>query len=333
MIFFSLGISLLILELIIRIFLPQKESMLWIKRDKKYGYLMKKNFCQKYSYPGVDFVMEVKTNSLGLRGREFNLSEFSDPEIKKVLLLGDSYTFGYGLNIEDTFGGKLEELLKQSEQRCTLINAGIGGWGTLQALTYGKDHLNLFRPDIIVLTFCENDPVDDYKFQHKLYRADEGLIDFPGKIFLRSNSHLYRFLFWKFHQIGHTLIVRKKNQDMGMTPKNFTRSDEHASFISKEEWRKTREYITDFHEAFIRFNPDGILIVQATIPWNIEIRKNLSSLSNGKNLIYLDLFDETVGLSDKQRHLSYDSHWSEKLHSISAGKLYETILSHKKLIS
>lgn len=65
-------IALFTLEIVARLFFPQQEAMRWFLSDEKYGYVLKKNFHQKYHYAGSDFVMEVKTNSNAFnRNRKF----------------------------------------------------------------------------------------------------------------------------------------------------------------------------------------------------------------------------------------------------------------------
>jgi hypothetical protein len=59
---------------------------MWFASSPKYGYVNKKNFHQDYHYLDNSFVMEVKTNSLGLRDKEYDLT---NTDIKRVLLLGD----------------------------------------------------------------------------------------------------------------------------------------------------------------------------------------------------------------------------------------------------
>ncbi len=93
-------IALFTLEIVVRLFIPQQEAMRWFLSDEKYGYVLKKNFHQRYHYLGYNFIMDVKTNSLGLRDKEYDLSR---TDVKRILLLGDSFVFGHGVNIEDRF--------------------------------------------------------------------------------------------------------------------------------------------------------------------------------------------------------------------------------------
>jgi len=309
-------IGVCLLEAIVRIFLPQPDAMRWFLSDETYGYVLKKNFYQKYHYPRTDFVMEVKTNSLGHREAEYDLSK---SDVKRILLLGDSFVFGEGVNIDDRFDTKLGALLDKSGQNTLIINTGVGGWGTLQQTTYARDHFDLFKPDIIVITFCGNDPDDDRKFIAKRWDAEKGLFYFPGKIFIRNHSQLYRLVRSGFHRLLHNWYTRKKMKNLQPT----TLDRQSASIITEEEWSRSLGYLKQFHTDFLRFNPDGILLLQATAPSETNIRAHLSSLPNGEDLVYVDLYDDFVQLEPERRIMPHDGHWSEAVHAIVAKKLYE----------
>ncbi len=310
-------------EIIVRIFSPQQEAERWFKSDSRYGYVHKKNFYQEYHYPGHEFVMVVKTNSFGHRDREYDLSK---RDRKKILLLGDSFVFGYGVNMEDHFDTKLEQLLNKSGENCIVINAGVGGWGTLQEITYAKDYFNVINPDIIIITFCGNDPYDDLRYKYKMRDNEKGLFYFPGKIFLRNHSHLYRFVWKKYSTLLHHLVLKRKIAEGRKTDDTIVLDKQSANIITEEEWNKTLRYMKNFHKDFLKFNSNGVLLVQTTAPWDVNIRKHLASISNGENLIYVDLYNDTILLRPEQRKLPYDRHWTQIMHSIVAENLYKTIL-------
>ena len=58
-----------------------------------------------------DFKVQVKINSKGLRDNEYPYEKPDDTY--RILMLGDSFTFGYGVNIEDTMAKVLEENLNK----------------------------------------------------------------------------------------------------------------------------------------------------------------------------------------------------------------------------
>lgn len=320
----SLCLTLLLGEILVRIISPQQEAMRWFKTDKRYGYLLKKNFHQNYHFTGHEFVMNVETNSMGHRSKEYDRSAFIDPNIKKILLIGDSFTFGHGVNMEDHFGTLLEALLNKKGINNLVINAGIGGWGTLQSVAYAKDNFALFNPDIIVYTFDGHDPEDDIRFKKKLADHEKGVLYFPGKIFLRNHSHLYRLFLYKYYQLANYIHIKKKAAELDQ---NFEINEQCSYLTTEEEFNRTIQYIKNFHRDFLRFNPDGVLLIQTTAPWDTNIREHLKRISNGKDLIYVDLYEATVSLPAEQRRLEHDAHWGKNVHSISADYLHKNVLN------
>lgn len=94
----------------------------------------------------------VRINSHGTRGREF---ETDKPEHTfRILCLGDSRTFGWGLAEEETFASRLEASLRQaagSPSRVEVINGGVNAWSYPQILMYlERDGLD-YSPDLVIL--------------------------------------------------------------------------------------------------------------------------------------------------------------------------------------
>lgn len=318
MIFISLLLALILAESGIRLFYPQPDPIHWVENDATYGYRVKKNFFQLYRYPRLGYSIEVKTNSLGLRDREFEPSTFTDSDLTRILLVGDSFTFGHGLNTDALFGAQLEHILKEREHQVMTINTGVGGWGTIQQTHFAENHFELFKPDFIVLTFCGNDPHDDLKFKNGLVKGVEGNIVFPGKIFLKDNSHLFRFLLKSFAVIYHNFRLNQRDEQEKLDLQS-------ATSISRSDWQRTTLLIQKFSERFRLFNPDGVLLLQATAPENENIRRHLSALHNGDDIIYVDLFDAFAALPTDSLFIPKEGHWSKRAHSISAHHIADRI--------
>lgn len=132
--------------------------------------------------PDLDFVhlwdaresrSQIRINALGLRGRELPARVPGD---FRILLLGDSYTFGYGVGDDETFAQVLESSLNGGREapatRYVVINAGVSGYGTthelLQFETKGRD----LRPDLVVLNlFVGNDLQDNLCLEYLSLRS------------------------------------------------------------------------------------------------------------------------------------------------------------------
>ncbi len=318
---FSIG--MLVLELLVRIVAPQVEPEKWYRSHPKYGYVNRADFYQEVTFHSSkgNSVMRVQTNSLGHRDREYNLTA---SDCKRILLLGDSFTFGYGANVKDLFDTRLEELLNGLHGCYQVINAGVVGWGTLQQVEYAQDHFDIFNPDLVVITFCSNDPYNDTQYRFRIKDKEKGgAFYFPGKVFLRENSHLYRLIYKLFHRMVYDVALRWKlggkyeqyRKEMGdllagraLTPDDLVRS---------------LGFMRDFRDRFREFNPHGVVLLQATEPWNQMIKQYLSSSSNGEDLLYVDLSEDASRLTEKT--LGYDAHWNAQMHAVSAKNLFETI--------
>lgn len=166
---FSVLMSLLICEVIVRYAFPVNEAMNKI-------YIADSVYATRTA-PYLDFTytdldgrsLTIATNGYGHRWAEYDTASWRDTSVKKILLLGDSYTFGVAVNQDATFAYLVDSILnadKHIKSQYSIINAGVGGWCTKQELLYGIRHLNVFNPDIVVITFCPNDPIGDMVFEN-----------------------------------------------------------------------------------------------------------------------------------------------------------------------
>jgi lysophospholipase L1-like esterase len=94
----------------------------------------------------------VHINSQGTRGPEFD--PVKPANTLRILSLGDSRTFGWGLTEAETYSGRLEQLLRQylgGRRRVEVINAGVNAWSYDQINAYFRHTALRYQPDIVVL--------------------------------------------------------------------------------------------------------------------------------------------------------------------------------------
>lgn len=94
----------------------------------------------------------LNTNSKGLRGSEEYTYE-KKSGITRILIFGDSFTFGDEVSDDETYAHYLKELLPETE----ILNFGVHGYGHDQMLIYLKEEGTKYRPDIIILGFVYAD--------------------------------------------------------------------------------------------------------------------------------------------------------------------------------
>jgi len=113
-------------------------------------------------YDGWFAGVPVHINSLELRDpREYDLAK--RPNTFRILVLGDSVTFGHGSVYEHTYPYLLEQRLRawQPAIDWQVWNAAVPGYNTSQELAHLLEVGDRFRPDLVVVGFFDNDLTDN----------------------------------------------------------------------------------------------------------------------------------------------------------------------------
>jgi hypothetical protein len=120
------------------------------KTGHKYIYDSQLGWRNIPNWNSTTFDQPLSINSRGLRDREYSLLKPADTI--RILVLGDSYTWGYGVGNKQVYTEVMEdELLKGTS--CQVINCGVSGWGTDQQYLFLKNEGFAYQPDIVVLSF------------------------------------------------------------------------------------------------------------------------------------------------------------------------------------
>jgi len=150
------------------------------------------------------------TNGKGFRDtREF---QYEKPAgTMRVLALGDSHTQGYEVRQEATFSAVAERYLASHGVKAEVLNAGVSGYSTAEALAFLENEGYKYQPDVVVLGFYANDLEDNLKAG--LFALEDGklvekkrehipgvriqnlIYGLPGVRWLSENSYLYSVLF------------------------------------------------------------------------------------------------------------------------------------------
>jgi lysophospholipase L1-like esterase len=108
--------------------------------------------------PGAHAVLQgvpVRINSRGLRDREFAYAV--PPGVTRILVLGDSITFGWGVPIEDSYPKVLERLLNADEPgRYQVLNGGVGNYTTSRIIALYRYELHKYGAQVVVFSFYLN---------------------------------------------------------------------------------------------------------------------------------------------------------------------------------
>ena len=105
----------------------------------------------------------ISSNSFGMREREYGLRK--PEETVRIVLLGDSYVFGYGVPADRRLGVFLESSLRErktSADEVEVLHLAIASWNVRAASAYLRRQLSLLQPDLVVHVTVTND-LDDTK--------------------------------------------------------------------------------------------------------------------------------------------------------------------------
>ena len=117
----------------------------WTNRAGARAHLVARRF-------GYDFDYEVEINADGLRGPR--LPRERAPDSFRILLLGDSVSWGWGVDYADSYAARLTTALGPGVE---VVNAAVPGWGSDQELLWLEREGAGWSPDLVLLCFIYND--------------------------------------------------------------------------------------------------------------------------------------------------------------------------------
>jgi lysophospholipase L1-like esterase len=145
--------------------------------------------------------VDVDINSEGLRDREIAYQR--TPGTLRILMLGDSFTEGWGVALQDTFSKRIERLYAAKGVKAEVINAGVGNYNTVMEVNYFLDKGRKYDPDIVVLNFTFNDaePAPPYPAENLMLRFCEACVYLAGRTdTLMRETELWAD--WKSYYLG-----------------------------------------------------------------------------------------------------------------------------------
>lgn len=105
-----------------------------------------------------------RTNSRGARGPEY--SDRPAPGTFRIVVVGDSYTMGQGVEEQDSYAAVAESLLNErgDGRRYEVINGGVAGFAIRHSMRRLERLDRPYEPHLLVYGFTPNDILgDDYR--------------------------------------------------------------------------------------------------------------------------------------------------------------------------
>jgi lysophospholipase L1-like esterase len=144
----------------------------------------------------------VHINGDGFRDTEHSVPK--NASVFRIMVIGDSFTFGQGVNLEDTYSKYLERLINNKGMTSEVINCGVIGYGMWQYLEVLRRKVIPYKPDLVILGIF----IDDITTSFSPYR---NLENWPGtNPFAKDASDLMnRSYLWNFFENWNTIFETK----------------------------------------------------------------------------------------------------------------------------
>jgi hypothetical protein len=174
----------------------QRDILQYNKNISRYDaalfYRMKADNRSRFS--NIEFDDSIRTDGAGFRTNiaAQNLENPGSPSPAKIICLGDSYTLGWGVQQNQTYPARLEQILKRP-----VLNTGMSSYGTIREI---ESIRNLDNSDVttVVIQYCFNDAEENEAYVNNHLRLPispqsvyDSAVDmlwwsnlyFPGKYF------------------------------------------------------------------------------------------------------------------------------------------------------
>ena len=190
----SLILSLIAAEVMCRFLgLPFERTKPWIPSENAlarfdpevgWSYIPNRTVVQKFGSEQRN--VAIHFNEIGSRVRAPGIRH--DPNAPTVFFVGDSYTMGHGLPYEDGFVGKVESMKEFPFQ---VVNLGVEGYGSDQALLLLKRHFKKFNTKAVVYTYIDEHIARNANYDRRTMYRNIRILGTKPLFALRRDGTLY----------------------------------------------------------------------------------------------------------------------------------------------
>lgn len=266
----SIAASVLLAEVIVSVVRPQDLSGSWGEQTER-GLVVNKSAGAARHQFGSRVVYY-----------SFAAPHLRAPALKasvKVLVLGDSFTFGYLLRDRDTYVNLLQSRFDEEfgPGVFSLLNAAVAGWGAGDYVAFVDDFGEVIGPDIIVVFLSPDDigralrspqwnfsPADGHLTRAVVSRSKLKVLlnGLPGYQWLLEHSHLVQFL------RNQAELFAKKPSRMAPTHTSLGPSSEH----DRESARRGRALGAALFRRLVSWcNERNVKLLVASTGWHKPI--------------------------------------------------------------
>lgn len=324
---FGLVAALLLAEVLVRAFFNEPIQPRFVI-DAGYGVRANQaNVETRHFVPG-DYKVTINTNSAGMRGtREYSIEKADG--IKRVLLLGDSFPFGYGVEDNEVVSAVLEDMMNGQANGSSIyqvLNLSVSGFGQAEELVTYHEAGRTYDADSIVFFYYDNDIGNNAVSGLYELSDDGGGAERTGSSYLpavKTREMLYsiapmRWLFtysaaWNFVRNKLSYVVQKSL----LRKQGLEKFDEQNPEAVELTSALLKQFVADVHH-------DGAEAIIVIIPARPKITSNFPLTQTEVARMGVVLIDGREFLTAGD-YYQRDSHWRPSGHRKVAKRLAATL--------
>lgn len=187
---------------------------------------------EQYVHKTADYRVNISTNDKGVR-TDSSIPYEKANDVVRIVVLGDSFGMGYGVNLEESFTELTRQKLElKTGKKHEVINLSVSGFGTAEHLIMLKNEGLKYSPDIVLSTWHHTDPQENYR--SRLFKVENGQLVRDQDTYLpgvKQREFLYRYSAFRFIAENSHLYSWLRERAAGKVKKVL-------SFISKLKRKK-----------------------------------------------------------------------------------------------
>jgi lysophospholipase L1-like esterase len=319
-------------------------SGLFRRADENIGaYMARENAVATEFSPEFGEV-EVRTNSAGLRDHRDYGPKAADEY--RILGLGDSFTWGYGVPYDATFLRRLELRLNGgTDGRIRVVKAGIPGFGTREEYLMLEHYGLAYQPDVVLLAFIGEDMMTNER-PNALAQIRQ-----KTSIFDVVHARSLEQLEWQLRDSSHLYNLLISFAGRGPALRWFVRHKAEDSFLLRdypEHWQRLWETAEGYLDRIRTvLEARGTPLVVLVIPQRIQLLVDRLALEPDRfdarkpgelvagwaarhDVPVLDLFPRFRDAGARRElYFPIDGHLNADGAGVVAGALFEFLAAHR----
>jgi hypothetical protein len=275
----------------------------------------------KAPHPGARPV-EYRHNSLGFRDVEH--ARQKAPGIFRVVAVGDSFTYGVGVDFAHSYLARLEAMLNADGRSPTeIIKLGLPRYFPA-AERLVLDHYGwVYAPDLVLVAVQWNDVIDTS------LGLDAVVVDSSGFLVSRQARRLGRVGLWLFlhSHVMRMLLHRGLEADPSIPPEQIWRDDG----VYERAWRAMETDLDAMHESAPR---NGARFAVLNIPsmnlWNqsnVYTDARLARWAQSRGVVYISTLERLRAASGQgELYWPIDGHCTTAGYDVIAKTVYDALV-------